>query len=88
MADLLTMERHEPMDDALWLLEYVSKTKGAEHLKVASRKLNFVQYLCLDVVAFFFLVGFTVLVGPWLLFYHKRVRGFWKSLGSKKRKGE
>jgi hypothetical protein len=43
MADLLALERHHPMDDALWLLEYVSKTKGAEHLKVGSRHLNFFQ---------------------------------------------
>jgi hypothetical protein len=31
------------MESAIWLLEYVAKTKGAEHLKIASRKLNSVQ---------------------------------------------
>ncbi len=30
------------MEDAVWLLEYVGKTKGANHLKLASR---YVQYI-------------------------------------------
>jgi glucuronosyltransferase len=52
LADLLALERADPMEDALWLLDYVSKTKGAEHLKIASRNLNFVQYMGLDLLAF------------------------------------
>ena len=28
------------MDDAVWLVEYVARTKGAEHLKVNSRHLG------------------------------------------------
>ena len=31
------------MDDAVWLVEYVARTKGAEHLKVNSRHLGETQ---------------------------------------------
>ena len=41
--------RH-PMDDAVWLVEYVGDTGGARHLLHASRRLNFVQYYSLDVL--------------------------------------
>ena len=44
------------MDNALWLLEYVADTDGAEHLKAESRHLNYVQYLCQDVMAFILIV--------------------------------
>ena len=44
------MERGDPLEGAVWLLEHVSKTKGAQHLKLASRNLNIFQYLCLDVL--------------------------------------
>ena len=56
LADLLAMERHSPLDNAVWLLEYVSRTKGAEHLKMASRNLNLLQYFCIDVLVFLIIV--------------------------------
>ena len=34
LGDLLAMERGDPIENAVWLLEHVSETKGAEHLKV------------------------------------------------------
>jgi hypothetical protein len=37
----MKLRRATPMEDAVWLLEYVGKTKGADHLKLASR---YVQY--------------------------------------------
>ena len=43
MADLLALERNHPMDNAVNLLEYVADTRGAEHLKPASRHLYTVQ---------------------------------------------
>ena len=60
MADLLALERHDPMDNAIWLLEYVAETRGAEHLKPASRHLNTMQYLSLDVIGFMALVAYIV----------------------------
>ena len=36
LADIFAIERNSPLDNAAWLLEYVSKTKGAEHMKIAS----------------------------------------------------
>ena len=78
MADLMALERHSPIDNAIWLLEYVSKTKGAEHLKPASRNLNYLQYLCLDVVAFLLLAGY---IGG-RLFYRAHCR-LWYAGGPK-----
>ena len=51
--------KQKPMDNAIWLLEYLSETKGAEHLKLASRNLNFIQYFSLD---FLFIVAGTMLL--------------------------
>ena len=59
LADLLALERHNPMDNAIWLLEYVAATRGAEHLKPASRHLYTAQYLSLDVIAFLALVAYV-----------------------------
>ena len=58
LADLLALERHNPMDNAIWLLEYVAATKGAEPLKPASRHLSTAQYLSLDVIAFLAIVAY------------------------------
>ncbi len=47
---MMHKQRQHPMDEAIWLMEYVSRTKGAEHMKLGSRKLNFIQYYSLDVI--------------------------------------
>ncbi|XP_050724390.1 UDP-glucuronosyltransferase 2A3-like isoform X3 [Eriocheir sinensis] len=47
--------KHHPLDPlrhAQWLVEHVAATGGAQHLKFASRHLNFVQFFGLDVAAF------------------------------------
>ena len=51
MADLFAMERNSPLDNAAWLLEYVSKTRGAEHMKIASTEYSWVRYYCLDLLS-------------------------------------
>ena len=44
----------------------MSKTKGADHLKLASRKLTFVQNYCLDLYAFLAVAAFALFqVGRW-----------------------
>jgi 2-hydroxyacylsphingosine 1-beta-galactosyltransferase len=52
LADLVALERHEPMDNAVYLMEYVAKTQGSEHFKLGSRHLNGYQYYGADIVAF------------------------------------
>ena len=52
LSELMKLRRHHPMDDAVWLLEFVAKTGGANHLKLGSRNLDALQYFSLDVVAF------------------------------------
>lgn len=54
------------MEDAIWLLEFVSKTKGAEHLKLSSRHLNLIQYFCLDII----LLWLILVVALWKCFVH------------------
>ena len=76
LAELFELERHLPLDSAVWLLEYVSRTKGADHLKIESRNLNLLQYFCIDTITFIilslFVVGFIVYKTaakcfPWLI---------------------
>jgi glucuronosyltransferase len=59
LANLLLEERHTPLENAIWLMEYISRTKGAEHLKLASRKLSNVQNLSLDLIAFLIVAAFA-----------------------------
>ena len=43
LADLMALEKSTPLENAVWLAEYVAATGGAEHLKLATRKLNTLQ---------------------------------------------
>jgi glucuronosyltransferase len=56
----LHQEGRHPMDETVWLLEFLSKTGGAEHLRLESRNLDFVQYHCLDVAVFLLVVSYLV----------------------------
>jgi len=51
LSRLMKDRRTRPMDDAVWLVEYVARTKGAEHLKVNSRHLGMLAYYSVDVLA-------------------------------------
>jgi glucuronosyltransferase len=42
---------NSPLDTAMYWVEYVMRHKGAHHLRSAARKLNFLQYHSLDVIA-------------------------------------
>ena len=50
LSALLKLRREHPMQAAVGLLEFLAATGGAKHLQLASRKLSYVQYFCLDVV--------------------------------------
>lgn len=52
----MMQRRNHPMEDAVWLLEYISATKGADHMRLASRHLNFFQYFSLDVIGVLLIV--------------------------------
>ena len=45
---LLKDRRGTPMDDAIWLIEFLARNKGADHLKISSRNLNVFEYYSLD----------------------------------------
>merc|ERR1712117_233311 len=59
LSRLMKDRRTRPMDDAVWLVEYVARTKGAEHLKVNSRHLGMLAYYSVDVLA---ILGSTLVV--------------------------
>ena len=50
------MTESHPMEQAIWWLEYLSATKGANHLKLFSRHLNVFQYFSLDFIILIFIV--------------------------------
>lgn len=67
----LQQDGKHPMDETVWLLEFLAKSEGAEHLKLESRNLNFVQYHCIDVIIFL-IVSITVLLNLTKLFCCRR----------------
>lgn len=50
----------KPLHHALWLVNHVIKTKGAEHLKFSARHLNGVQFFGLDILAFLLCVCYVL----------------------------
>ena len=59
LSDLMKVgmkEGQHPMDRAIWWLEYLSVTKGANHLKLSSRHLNVIQYFSLDFILMIFII--------------------------------
>jgi len=60
LSKVARARRSPPMEDALWLLKHVAETKGAEHLKLASRKLSLFQYYCLDCLLCLVVISFTL----------------------------
>ena len=61
LSDLMRERRHHPMEDAVWLLEFVSSTKGARHLLHSSRHMNLIQYFSIDVMAFLVMIGVAII---------------------------
>lgn len=59
LSRILRDQLHSPQDHALWLVEHVMNTKGADHLKTAARHLNFVQFFGIDILAFIILVHYV-----------------------------
>jgi len=67
LSSLLKDRRTRPMDDALWLVEYVARTKGAEHLKIPSRHLSLLAYYSVDTLAFILSCLLGIALVSWLL---------------------
>jgi tellurite resistance protein TehA-like permease len=65
--------KQKPMENAIWWLEYLSSTKGAEHLKLSSRHLNFFQYYSLDCLVFMVVtIGLCLKVFCFMLFRQRK----------------
>ncbi|XP_071539169.1 UDP-glucuronosyltransferase 2A3-like [Panulirus ornatus] len=52
MSKILWDQPQDPLHHAVWLVEHVAATRGAQHLKFSARHLNFCQFFGLDVIAF------------------------------------
>ena len=53
---IMKADSQTPMDQSISLLEYIIKTDGAEHLKIASRRLNTFYLYSIDVILFYVLI--------------------------------
>eukprot|EP00090_Calanus_glacialis_P014256 TRINITY_DN23000_c0_g1_i1.p1 TRINITY_DN23000_c0_g1~~TRINITY_DN23000_c0_g1_i1.p1 ORF type:complete len:522 (-),score=113.84 TRINITY_DN23000_c0_g1_i1:92-1657(-) len=61
LSSLMKMRKHSPIEDTVWFLEYVANSGGAEHLKLASRHLNIIQYYSIDSVGLILCLVATLL---------------------------
>uniref|UniRef100_H3C714 UDP-glucuronosyltransferase n=1 Tax=Tetraodon nigroviridis TaxID=99883 RepID=H3C714_TETNG len=52
----------DPLELSVYWTEFVMRHKGAKHLKPAVHELNWIQYYCLDVLAFLFTILLLVVV--------------------------
>jgi glucuronosyltransferase len=66
-----------PMNESMFWLEYIVRHKGAPHLISGAKKLNWAQYLLLDVFAFYFFVIFVT-----VYIVVKCVKALFKKIGS------
>lgn len=55
-------EMMAPMEKAIWWIEYVLRHNGASFLRSDATKLNLIQYLLLDVIAFLLAVAFLTFI--------------------------
>ena len=65
LAALMSARPRPPLEDAVWLLELVGRTGGAQHLKLASRQLGLLQYYSLDTAA---LLALVVALVVWTIY--------------------
>jgi len=56
LSALMRDVNESPLDRVISLLEYLIRHEGAEHLKLSSRHLNFLQYFSIDTLSFLFIV--------------------------------
>ncbi|XP_017038347.1 UDP-glucosyltransferase 2 [Drosophila kikkawai] len=66
----------KPLETAIWWTEYILRHKGATHMRVAGRELDFFTYHSLDVLGTF-LLGFLAILG---MFSFCVVKAFQKCL--------
>lgn len=61
LSSLMRDAKETPLERVIEFTEYMIRHKGAEHLKLGSRHLNFIQYFCLDTLAFILLILISVI---------------------------
>ena len=84
LSELMKMGmKQNPMETAVWWLEYLSASKGANHLKISSRHLNFFQYFSLDFLFIVFMTFYLIFKIIDLLVYIKKERNKMKFLESR-----
>jgi len=67
LSMLLKDRRGSPMDDAVWLIEFLARNEGAEHLKISSKNLNLFEYYSLDSCLIIFCLCSVILTIFYLL---------------------
>ena len=62
LSELMKLSmKQKPMENALWWLEYLSATGGANHLKLSSRHLNTFQYFSIDFICIVFVIFYIMI---------------------------
>ena len=75
LSELMKMGmKQNPMETAVWWLEYLSASKGANHLKISSRHLNFFQYFSLDFLFIVFMTFYLIFKIIDFFIYRKKMK--------------
>jgi glucuronosyltransferase len=57
-----------PMDESIYWIEYVSRHKGAAHIRSAALDMSWFSFMLLDIVAFFVLSILGIIFGAYAIF--------------------
>lgn len=60
VSDIFRTNQNEPLDTAIWWIEYVIKYKGAPHLQSHAKNLHWFRYLQLDLVLAIFVILYVI----------------------------
>lgn len=54
LSDIFRNNQNEPLDTAIWWIEYILKYKGAPHIQSPAKNLTWFRYLQLDIALIVF----------------------------------
>lgn len=69
LSHLMRDVTEAPLDRVINFVEYIMRHKGAEHLKLSSRHLSYIQYFSLDIIALFCGIVVSILVTQLVIAY-------------------
>lgn len=67
----------KPVDEATYWIEFLIKHQDVSFLRIEDYHLSFVQYFCLDVIGFLFLLAMSLIISCIVCF--DRLYKYWKA---------